>query len=353
MLLFLANYPDASTLHEGMSQRMVAIDEQVKDQQRAYLFVSHRLYWKREAVEVKKDVIQYRCNFFRHFFFILRLLRGADTVYIHSVINVLPWLPIVPALRKRSNVILDAHGVVPEEHMLSGLRLKSRLYGLSEGSIIHRANVVIIVTRAMEQHFRKKYPKSNPQYVRYTILPHHLLNDGVADLLAETDEIVRIVYSGNTQKWQNIDLMISVIKRNLSKRIKYDILTGEPEIMQKHLETAGLDKEPNINVFNVSPGELKHYYKRAHYGFVLRDDINVNRVACPTKLVEYLYYGIIPVVKTSKIGDFDDLGYEYINYDSLSAEITAKKSEKNHQLMKKLLEADQSLNLCELITKDA
>ena len=47
-------------------------------------------------------------------------------------------------------------------------------------------------------------------------------------------------------------------------------------------------------------------------GLVLRDDSAVNRVACPTKLAEYLYFGLIPVVRSPRLGDFEELGYAYV-----------------------------------------
>lgn len=349
MLLFMANYPDSASLTEGMSQRIVAMDEQLKTHKRAYLWVSHRLFGKREVIEIKKGVTQYRCNFFVHFFFIIRLLKQADTLYVHSVLNVLPWLPMLPFIRKKTKVVLDAHGVVPEETFLLGTQFKGRLYSLSEKCVIRRADVVITVTKAMEEHFRHKYRKALPVYQQYAILPSHILNDRFSDFEI-SDEIVYVIYSGNTQIWQNIGLMLSIIKKNRSDRIKYDILTGEPEVMKAHLRAAGLERDQRITVANVSPQELKTYYRRAHYGFILRDDITVNRVACPTKLIEYLHYGIIPIVKSSEIGDFKALGYEYIDYQSMSTSIPAKKSARNNEIVKGLLTQAQHLNFKELVS---
>ncbi|MEG1049915.1 MAG: hypothetical protein RSE24_05175, partial [Oscillospiraceae bacterium] len=36
--------------------------------------------------------------------------------------------------------------------------------------------------------------------------------------------------------------------------------------------------------------------------------------------IEYLQYGIVPVLKTSKIGDFEALGMQYITYESFVQE---------------------------------
>src|SRR5690606_4401336 len=279
MVLFLANFPDKHTLTEGMSQRMVAIDERAMDQQRVYLFVSHRCFWSMETAETKPGVIQYRCNLFRHFGFICKLLRDASVIYIHSVINLMPLLPAWLLAAKGSRTVFDAHGVVPEEHLLAGFKLKGRLYGLTESALFRRADVVVTVSRSMERHFRKKYPQSRAAYITYPILPVHLVRHQDRLPSVAADDTVRVVYSGNTQKWQNIELMLSLIRRNLSGNIHYDILTRDTEQMNRYLAQAGLEGEKGIHVACVPPETLGDYYSRAHYGFVLRDDITVNRVA--------------------------------------------------------------------------
>lgn len=334
-----------------MAQRIMAVDEQLAGSNRHYLSVSHRLYWQRETEEPKPGLVQYRCNLFRHFFFILRLLRQSKVMYVHSVMNVLPWLPLLPFLPRGTRVILDAHGVVPEEAKLSGDRLKSWLYGLSERLVMLRVNTVITVTKAMERHFRQKYPESRTDYATFAILPAHILRDEDVDLSVQAED-VHVVYSGNTQKWQNIELMLSVISQTRGPRIKYHILTGDIASMRRYLRGAGLAEGPDIELTTVSSDALKEYYRKAHYGFVLRDDITVNRVACPTKLVEYLHYGIIPILKHPEIGDFNAMGYEYIHYSDFSDRIPVRKSIRNHELVKRMILEANEINLIKLIGKD-
>src|SRR5690606_11714462 len=278
------------------------------------------------------------CNFFVHFFFILGLFRKAGTLYFHSVINVLPVLPMLWAVRKHQRIVLDAHGLVPEEQRLAGTRWKSALYQLSEQTVFKKANVVITVNSAMERYFRKKYPLANTRYLVLPIMPDHLRKDSYDFPMVMEDEQIRVVYSGNTQLWQNIDVMIDVIKNNRSPRIRYDLLTGEPELMQRHLDGAGLGRDPNIHVLTVPPEELKTYYRAAHYGFMMRGDINVSRTSCPTKLIEYMYYGMTPIIMTRKIGDFDEMGFESVLYQDFSEALGVRKSLKNHQIIAELLD---------------
>lgn len=71
--------------------------------------------------------------------------------------------------------------------------------------------------------------------------------------------------------------------------------------------------------FGVTDKEgLAQTYLRSDLGFVLRDDVAVNRVSCPTKLSEYLWFGVVPVVKSPAIGDFERLGFEYVKAEELA-----------------------------------
>jgi hypothetical protein len=60
-------------------------------------------------------------------------------------------------------------------------------------------------------------------------------------------------------------------------------------------------------------------YSECHYGLILRQDDPVNHVACPTKLIEYLAYGVVPVVDSPRIGDFLELGMRYVTLADLES----------------------------------
>jgi hypothetical protein len=162
----------------------------------------------------------------------------------------------------------------------------------------------------------------------------------------EQDEFGKtvVIYSGNCQKWQNIDLMLEVIKKNRCKHLEYIILTGEPSVFEEKMQKVGIIKNLwNISVLSVKPFELPQYYNKAHYGFILRDDIAVNQVANPTKMLEYLNFGIIPIVKSPQIGDFASLGYDYLLYSSFRTELEPQKSRKNVDVAKKIMKSKGNL----------
>jgi len=350
-MLFLADFPDERRRHEGMSQRMITIDNLCQHKDRTYLFVSHRFYWRMEAVCIAGNATQYRCNTFRHFFKIKRLLEDADTLYFHSVINVLPLLPFLLFIKVGSWVILDAHGVVPEETRYNGQRFKSMLYQLAERIIFKRVNKVITVSDAMAAHFSNKYPVWDKRYLKYPIIPAHIGATGSISDPSPGDR-THVLYSGNLQSWQNIDLMIRLIKSNRSDRIKYTIMTGEPVEMIRRLGEEGLLVDDGLEVLTVPSNKLARYYRTAHYGFILRDDMLINRVACPTKMVEYLYYGIIPVVKSSKMGDFDALGYEYVSYEDFTDALPARKSRINENIISQYISTPINLDFEKVIGRE-
>ena len=60
-------------------------------------------------------------------------------------------------------------------------------------------------------------------------------------------------------------------------------------------------RQHNIQHYSVAcvPKEqVKHELEDATYGFILRHDIDVNRVATPTKISSYLAAGVLPIYST-------------------------------------------------------
>ena len=71
----------------------------------------------------------------------------------------------------------------------------------------------------------------------------------------------------------------------------------------------------DVSVSSRSPQDLMKEYEACHYGFLLRKDITVNHVACPTKVVEYISKGIVPIINTEHVGDFVSDGMQYISLE--------------------------------------
>ncbi|MBB2954348.1 glycosyl transferase family 1 [Sphingobacterium sp. JUb56] len=349
MVLFLAAYPKKENLKDGMIQRIASVDRCFSDVPRVYLSFSTIRAFKRFHKKEGDLVDIYRCHIILDFFFIMSLISKSTKIYIHSLYNVIYSLFYLLFFHKK--YIFDAHGVVPEELEMEGRKFSSIIYNKCESFIFSRKKLTVVcVTDAMINHFKSKYINTNAKFVRYSIFPENIYNQQKDQYFSDTekaDDLVNIVYSGNTQKWQNIELMLKIIAENLgSCNYNFLILTGEQAKMQS-LVDAYIPSGHHIMVRSVEPEELFPIYLKSHYGFVLRDDILVNNVACPTKLIEYLYYGITPIILSDNIGDFKKYGYESVQCFNIEG-LKPKKSVKNNDIIQMLMSENNKVNLATL-----
>lgn len=151
----------------------------------------------------------------------------------------------------------------------------------------------IYVSEAMAKHYKKKYAffKNN-----FTIMPcfnQELEED--AFLQAKYDS-PSFVYSGSVAKWQcfeqTIDAFVAI--RKALPKAKLSVFTNMIEQAKEIVENAGLN---NIEIRNVPYQELPAEMKKFKYGFLIRDNHALNRVATPTKMSTYLGCGIIPIFR--------------------------------------------------------
>lgn len=307
MVLFISAYPDASNEKEGLVQRVAAIDSLFAEKERIYLHISYKRHWIPKKVELSPLLTVYRLNLYLHFPMIAALARRASTLYVHSVYNSVRVLPLYFFFP----VVTDMHGLVPEELKMEGRLLGSRWFSLVESIAFRRSCAIVAVTEKMAQYLREKYHPATPEVFRIPIFD--TASEG-ADERSAAEGKTRVIYAGGAQKWQNVDLMLSAIRQRVDD-FEWTILTGDIDFFKDRLSRLGLlDK---VMVESVPKQEVYEYYREADLGFVLRDDISVNRVACPTKLVEYLSCGVVPVVLQPEIGDFSAYGYSYVTLDEL------------------------------------
>lgn len=349
-IVFLAPFPKGEEIKDGMMQRVVAVDEYFKDYSRIYLQISLRHNFK-IIKSIERNRIVLKVNLFKHLKLINKIIRAAELCYIHSIYNlVAPYILQI----KAKKMVLDIHGVVPEEHFLAKKRFMGFLYNIIEKYAFSNIHAAIIVSNEMKKHYQNKYKKT-VNYILKPIYPQnlYLFNTNDTNNLSKRKELGIpmdsnvIIYSGNTQAWQNIELMTNIIKRNLeNKNIFFIILTQKVEEFKQIFKDFS---NRNLIIKSVEPKFLSDYYEIANYGFILRDEHVVNKVAAPTKLIEYLTFGIIPIVKSPLIGDAFDLGYEYVIYTEDFATLPPQKSIRNMKIAKRILKNSMEKEYQELI----
>lgn len=299
MLLFLADDPVANE-RDGMAQRIQWIDEQFGDAERVLLRISLKGCLRRKRYARSPLLSVEELNLFLHFPRLLRLVRRSEFVYVHSCGHAVRALPLY-FLGIR--MITDLHGVMPEEMSLRGKRWFAKIFSLTERIAVRRSAALVFVTRAMERHFETKYGRGI--LARSYIIP--VLNQCDAKPGSARDPRL-VIYAGGLQPWQRVDDMLDAAAASQG-RFRFLFLTGEPDKLLAQVRERGIT---GVEVDSVPGKSIPEYLQRASLGFILRDDSVINRVACPTKLVEYLRFGVVPIVEQPLVGDFCELGYQYV-----------------------------------------
>jgi glycosyltransferase involved in cell wall biosynthesis len=310
MILFVANYPDTTAERDGMMQRVVAIDQYFAQWARIYLGIRFFGNLRFKRTQQLGNIRIYKVNFFLHFPVILYLGYKARGIYVHSIHNGFRALPYY--LFRFKNIFTDMHGVFPEELHYCGKKTAAWLYGIIERITVRYSMALVLVTDAMGRHFREKYGPHRSKIYTIPIFDNFSIDEGNTRRVPGKPALI---YAGGTQKWQNVDLMLESLKK-VHGGCTVTILTPDLETFSRKLAEYGLTN--TVQLLSVPKQEVYEYYCRSDLGFILRDDSIVNRAACPTKLVEYLSCGVIPIVLQSEIGDFAEMGYSYSTIERLA-----------------------------------
>lgn len=305
MIFIIAPNPFKDKDREGYLQRVASIDN---------ILEGHKIYYSGDFCSSEQ---------------IAKMLVKADHIYVHSIYQAELIIDCYQVFGHK--IITDLHGVVPEEEYMRGEHRRSRELGEVEKKVFEHGSVFIAVTSAMKEHYIKKYSwAKSKKWILLPIFTDVSTNKDISNKIPR-----RVVYAGGAQKWQNVDLIIETINKS-SSEYSYDILTKDKQ------EFTSINKKEKVKIFSIEHTMIYSIYLKSELGFVLRDDNLVNRVACPTKLVEYLAYGVVPVIKSSNIGDFDKMGYKYFNYeDVINNAITNQKIDqyrsRNYEVIEKLM----------------
>ena len=340
MLLAIGAYPTKKNEKEGRQRRIHKVDEAFSGIKRRYLDISLRKFWV-----IKKDyhpnVEEYHLNFFVYLPVILYFGLSATTIYVHSMVNALYVLPIYLF---HGNIITDMHGIIVEENEIDERHggfvrwVRDKVYRVAEAIVVYKSRVIISVTENMKRYFLAKYHIKNSKIVVIPIF-NNLHN---ADNTPKHDYIKpwKVIYAGGAHAWQCVDQMIQLIVETKTLW-QWTILSNDKEVFAQKLRENHLDNI--VTLKSVSQEEVEEYYKKNDFGVVLREEHIINRVACPTKLVEYMQNGLIPIVLTPKIGDFAELGYKYIQINlidvgsmEISNEELRRMAEHNQKIIKKI-----------------
>ena len=315
-IVFFGGYPYPERLSDGYFQRIQIVDGLFSDRWRVYVendgYPGCNRWFDRPRSKVLVLRIcggRLRRALVRSV--VLIAVLKCRKVYFHSVLrmrdNRFGRLMHMPGLTK----VIDIHGVVPEEFRFHNDFFSAVLYEREERLAVQNSNLVIVVTEAMQSYLRQKYREALRGQV--AVFP---MFASVAPTLAPRARIDGkpvVVYAGGLHKWQQVPKMIDAIIRTVSICV-HRFYCPAPDAVRAMLPEA---IRAQVIVDQKAHEELIGIYAECHYGFILRDDNVINHVACPTKLVEYLAMGIVPVVDCENIGDFKAMGMQFVTLDDL------------------------------------
>lgn len=190
----------------------------------------------------------------------------------------------------RSTIINWFQGILPEEsYMWQKSKLRYYMYSFMEWFCLKTSDYNFFVSEAMLDHYQRKY---NYKGNKYFIMP--CFNAQMKDDFAMKVDRPSFVYIGSLSKWQCLDETLEVFKE-INKQIptaSIEILTNKQEEARQLLKKYQI---VNGSVNYVPLEELSEYLVKFKFGFLIREDININNVATPNKLCTYMASGVIPV----------------------------------------------------------
>ena len=315
-LVIFGGYPYPERQRDGYFQRIQIVDSLFTDRKRVYVESDELPGRNRWFDRPQHDVLVLRitggpsCRALVRTLALIAVLK-CRKVYFHSVLRMrdnrfglllyFPWLTRV----------IDLHGVVPEEFRFHNDFYSAVLYEREERLAVRKSDMVIVVTEAMQNYLRQKYREDLRGQVAILPMFPNIASNSAQRPYADGKPVV--VYAGGLHKWQQVPKMVDAINRTVSICV-HRFYCSDPDAVRAMLPEA---VRAQVIVDSKAHEELIDLFAECHYGFVLRENIVVNHVACPTKLVEYLGMGIVPILDCEEIGDFKIMGMQFVTLNDL------------------------------------
>ena len=197
-------------------------------------------------------------------------------------------------LKGYRKIVTWYQGTLPEEsYMRNQSSIRYRILSSIEKFALQHSVLNICVSQAMVVYYEKKYGISIKQ--RSYVMPCFNVEFQKQSFKNKDSNSRVFTYAGGLSQWQCIEQMLSLYKRIESQvdgNAKLLFFTPEIDTAKKLVKKWDII---NCEVNCVHYSQLAEAMLPAKFGFALREDTVVNRVATPTKLANYVANGIIPI----------------------------------------------------------
>lgn len=199
------------------------------------------------------------------------------------------------------NVILWQQGVTgAESYMRNHSSLRRTILNFMDCFAMRKAKMIFYVSETMKKYYEALAHTSFSE--KAYIMP--CFNEFFDPAVFEKKDYSRKIftYVGSLDLWQCFDETVELfaeIERRIPEAF-LKVLTFHTEKARQILESKGIK---NYSVNCVPQEQVRAELEEAVFGFILRHDIDVNRVATPTKISSYLSAGVLPIY-SSCLEDF-------------------------------------------------
>ena len=155
-----------------------------------------------------------------------------------------------------------------------------------------KTDFVLFCSETMKRYYEKKCAT---KFENFFIMP--CFNDEIHEPSFRTENKYKnnvFTYAGSLAVWQCFEPTVALY-REVEKRVNncsFHVLTGEREEAEAILKKYGVER---YSLDFVPREQVAEKMAKAKFGFCLREDDVVNRVATPTKFSSYIGNGVIPV----------------------------------------------------------
>ncbi|MFY0620533.1 MAG: glycosyltransferase family 4 protein [Pelagimonas sp.] len=246
----------------------------------------------------------------------IKKLRSADTVFYE---NIGPLLFSLLRAHKNNRDVAVVHGAIEELNEYSFRILKKILYKALLRYALRRFCGIISVSKPLTDYLVCAHNGTRHSIHLVPNLPTSSFVDRIQYLWDENNPSATkeklnldanrkyICYSGNTQVWQKPAMLIEAFSQiqTQSNEIDLIILTRDQAEFRALLERYSINPK-RVVLKTVENTEVPDYLFVSDVLYLVRDQNEVNEVACPTKGMEYLASGR-PIVASRRLGDISDL----------------------------------------------
>ena len=204
-------------------------------------------------------------------------------------------------LKGYRNAILWQQGATgAESFMRHSSKIRKFILDYMDCFAMKKAKMIFFVSQYMKEYYEAKAHTSFAK--KAYVMP--CFNESLDESVFEKKDYSKKIftYVGSLDLWQcfneTADVYAEIERKNpdaFFKVLTFNVEKAKQIIADKNIK--------NYSVACVPKEQVRQELEEASFGFILRHDIDVNRVATPTKISSYLSAGVLPVY-SSCLRDF-------------------------------------------------